>query len=342
MNAYTLEARSAEIKLDQNESPFDFPADWKRTIAERVASRDWNRYPDFETTAVRGALAARYGIEPGNVLVGNGSNELLLAATQTFVGPGDRVVIPTPAFTLYEKLVTIAGAEVVRVPFDPSTGRLPVIEMVSAARTCERPPIIIVCSPANPTGGVLGSGELEALLESGALVFLDRAYGDFAADTYPGVRERLVTFSSFSKSFSLAGLRIGWLSSTAANCREIRKAKLPYNLNVFSEEAALLAVERADEQRARVDAIVAERDRMFAALAQIGRVAPFPSFANFIAFRVDRDAKAVFAELISKGILIRDVSGYPGMRNCLRVSVGSREENERFLEVLAKATEVTQ
>lgn len=342
MKAYTLEARSAEVKLDQNESPYDVPDSWKRAIAERVATRQWNRYPDFETARLRKALAVRYGLAPDDILVGNGSNELLLAATQTFVGPGDRVIIPVPAFALYEKLIAIAGADVDRIPFDPSTGRLPVREIITAARESGRPPVVIVCSPANPTGGILAPGELDALLDSGALVFLDRAYGDFAADTYPGVRERLVTFSSFSKSFGLAGLRIGWLSSTAENCREIRKAKLPYNLNVFSEEAALLAIEHAAEQRARVDAIIAERDRMFARLALIPGVEPFPSFANFIAFRLERDPKAVFGDLLARGILIRDISGYPGMNGCLRVSVGSRGENDRFLEALAKAMEVTQ
>ncbi|HUR81328.1 MAG TPA: histidinol-phosphate transaminase, partial [Thermoanaerobaculia bacterium] len=231
MTAYTLELRDAEVKLNQNESPYDFP--FKAEAVARISERGWNLYPDFESTTLRRALAAAYGYEPENILVGNGSNELLAAAVGAFVGPGTPVVFPRPTFALYEKLVTIAGGLPVPIEIDPTPGLLPVDGMVNTLTTLSGA-VCIVCSPNNPTGGVLPPGGLDALLATGATVLFDRAYGDFALDEMPPLHDQLVTFSTFSKAWGLAALRVGWLVSTAATCREIRKVKLPYSLNVVS------------------------------------------------------------------------------------------------------------
>ena len=126
MTAYTLELREAEIKLNQNESPFDFPVELKQQLADEIVRRAWNRYPDFESNKLRSAIADAYGLAPENILVGNGSNELLAAAIGTFVGPGTPVVIPRPTFTLYEKLVTIAGGSIIHADVDPRSGLLPI------------------------------------------------------------------------------------------------------------------------------------------------------------------------------------------------------------------------
>ena len=337
MTAYTLELREAETKLNQNESPFDFPRELKQQLVDRILERSWNRSPDFESNALREALASSFALRPENVLVGNGSNELLAAAIGTFVGPGTPVVIPRPTFTLYEKLVTIAGGTIINVDVDPRNGSLPLDEMVTAASSVE-PAVVIVCSPNNPTGGVLPAEGIGRLLETGATVLFDRAYGDFdvpfSAGPPPQCDDRLVTFSTFSKAWGLAGLRVGWLSTTAATAREIRKVKLPYSLNIVSEAAAVLALENRRLRDTNVARIVAERDRVAAAMRSIARVEVFPSAANFIAFRPERNAKSIFDALCTRGVLIRDISAYHGLANCLRVSIGTREENDRFLEAL--------
>ena len=337
MTAYTLELREAETKLNQNESPFDFPRELKQQLVDRILERSWNRSPDFESNALREALASSFALRPENVLVGNGSNELLAAAIGTFVGPGTPVVIPRPTFTLYEKLVTIAGGTIINVDVDPRNGSLPLDEMVTAASSVE-PAVVIVCSPNNPTGGVLPAEGIGRLLETGATVLFDRAYGDFdvpfSAGPPPQCDDRLVTFSTFSKAWGLAGLRVGWLSTTAATAREIRKVKLPYSLNIVSEAAAVLALENRRLRDTNVARIVAERDRVAAAMRSIARVEVFPSAANFIAFRPERNAKSIFDALCTRGVLIRDISAYHGLANCLRVSIGMREENDRFLEAL--------
>jgi len=328
MTAYALELREAEVKLNQNESPCDWPKEWKDAVLARAAARPWNLYPDFESMALREALASAHGCSSENILVGNGSNELLAAAIGAFVGPGTPVVLPKPTFALYEKLVTVAGGAVIPIAIDPATGWLPLPEMLAAASDGA---VVIVCSPNNPTGGVLPPGGLDALLATGATVLFDRAYGDFANDALPAMHERLVTFSTFSKAWGLAALRVGWLMSAATTCREVRKVKLPYSLNIISEAAAAAALDQRSRRDATVAHTLAERARMLAAMQPL--VTPFPTQANFIAFTAPRPAKELFEALHARGVLIRDISG--SVPNALRVSVGSREQNDRFLEALA-------
>jgi len=333
MTAYTLELREAEVKVNQNESPYDWPRELKESMLARMIERPWNVYPDFEAEALRGAIAETYGLAAENVLVGNGSNELLAAAIGAYVGPGVEVIFARPTFTLYEKLVTIAGGTPVPIDFDPDSGLLPLEQMLAAVERAERP-VVIACSPNNPTGGVLPAGGLEQLLASGAVVLFDRAYGDFAGDTLPPLHDRLVTFSTFSKAWGLAALRIGWLASTAANAREIRKVKLPYSLNVISESIAVAALQQRALRDANVARIVAERERLATMLRALPRLTLFPSQANFLTMRFERNCKEVFEALHARGLLVRDVSAYPRLGNCLRISVGTPEQNDRVAAAL--------
>lgn len=333
MTAYTLELREAEIKLNQNESPSDFPRELKESVLAHILERSWNIYPDFESMMLRGALAKAYGYEAANVLVGNGSNELLAATIPTFVGPGTPVIFPKPTFALYEKLVAVAGGIALPIAVDPSNGFLPLEEMLRAIARCDNA-VVIVCSPNNPTGGVLADGGIDALLATGATVLFDRAYGDFAEDTLPPLHDRLVTFSTFSKAWGLAGLRVGWLASAASTCREIRKVKLPYSLNIISEAVAATALENGRIRVRNVAATIAERGRMFLSMEEISGVTSFPSRANFIAFTTRCNAKEVFNALHARGILIRDITA--AVPNALRVSVGTPAQNDAFLAALSE------
>ncbi|MFZ2494000.1 MAG: aminotransferase class I/II-fold pyridoxal phosphate-dependent enzyme, partial [Thermoanaerobaculia bacterium] len=197
--------------------------------------------------------------------------------------------------------------------------------------------VIIVCSPNNPTGGLLPDGGLEALLATGATVLFDRAYGEFALDALPPLHERLVTFSTFSKAWGLAALRVGWLAATEATCREIRKVKLPYSLNVFSEAAAIAVLDSPEVRDWSVAQTLRERRRLRVVLAAMTGVTVFPSAANFLTFRLDGDAARVFEDLCARGVLVRNVSSYAGLANCLRVSIGSREQNDAFIDALTEA-----
>lgn len=331
--AYTLEERTQKVKLDQNESAYDMPRELKERAAARIVERAWNRYPSFEQGRVRERFAAAHDLSPEEVLVGNGSNELLVAVMQALVDADTTVVVSRPSFSLYEHYARVLGATIIGVPVDLHSGALPVDQMADAAASGSGRTVIFACSPNNPTGSVLDDEGLQQLLDTGAMVVLDRAYGEFAAQPIPSPTDRLIVLSTFSKAWGLAGLRIGWLTSTADMIREIRKVKLPYNLNVASEEIALVALEARDRLTSIVQAIVEERDVLAEALSALD-VEVFPSSANFLLFRCS-DAIRVFAGLLAAGILVRDVSGAPGLTNCLRVSVGTREENEMFLKALA-------
>jgi histidinol-phosphate aminotransferase len=334
MTAYTLELREAEIKLNQNESPYDWPRELKEQVLARAAVRPWNIYPDFESSGLRNALAKAYGLVPESIHVGNGSNELLAATIGAFVGPGTPVIFPRPTFTLYEKLVTIAGGLPIPIEFEPDSGLLPLDEVLASI---QEDAVVIVCSPNNPTGGVLPEGGLQKLIDSGAMVLFDRAYGDFANDTFPSLHPRLITFSTFSKAWGLAALRVGWVASTIENCREIRKVKLPYSLNAISEMAATIALENRALRDANVARIVSERARVVAAMGTIQRITLFPTKANFVTFRAERNSKEIFEALFARGILVRDVSAYPRLANCLRISIGSPEQNDRMLAALKES-----
>jgi histidinol-phosphate aminotransferase len=333
MTAYTLELREAEVKLNQNESPNDFPAELKQQVLARVAERPWNLYPDFESLALREALARAYGYGTANVLVGNGSNELLAATVATFVGPGTPVVFAKPTFALYEKLVTIAGGIPIPIAIDPLSGVLPLDALCSAADSAAvssaANPVVIACSPNNPTGSILPPNGIDALLATGATVLFDRAYGDFneAQAGLPALHDRLITLSTFSKAWGLAALRVGWLASTASTCREIRKVKLPYSLNIVSEAIAAVALENRQVYERNVSLAIRERERVFSAMQKIAGITPCPSKANFIFFRV-REPRRAFDALCERGILIREYA------EALRVSIGNPDENDRFLAAL--------
>ena len=348
MTAYTLELLEAEVKLNQNESPFDFPRELKEQAIARVLDRGWNIYPDFESMGLRNALAKSTGLTVDNILVGNGSNELLAAAAGTFIGPGTPVVFARPTFALYEKLITIAGGLALPIDFDPDSGLLPLDRMLDAIAAHDNA-VVFVCSPNNPTGSVLPPGGLDALLATGAMVLLDQAYVDFenVEDSRPRLSSNLETFRTFSKAYGLAGLRVGWLASTPENCREIRKVKLPYSLNIVSEAIAATALENPEVRKRNVSATIAERERVVAAMKRISGITVFPTRANFVTFRVAPhpafghplpaargEGLRVFEELHARGVLVRNVSSYPRLNNCLRVSIGSREQNDRFLAAL--------
>src|SRR5207244_6664056 len=176
--------------------------------------------------------------------------------------------------------------------------------------------------------------DLQKMIDSGGMVLFDRAYGDFASATFPALHPRLATFSTFSKAWGLAALRVGWVASTVENCREIRKVKLPYSLNAISEMAATIALENRALRDANVQRIVSERERVVVAMRGIPRITIFPTRANFVTFRAERNSKEIFEALFARGILVRDVSAYPRLANCLRISIGSPEQNDHMLKAL--------
>ena len=336
--AYTLAALDAPVKVNQNENPFDVPDALKQRVLDRALRTAWSRYPPFDPVELQQALAAFAGWRADGVLVGNGSNELIEALLVVTVAERTPVVIPQPTFTLYALLARILGGTVVEVPLGDDLAYD--VAAIAEARRREEAPVTIVCSPNNPTGSVLSRDEVAALCGGGdGLVVVDEAYHEFSGRSVAPLlaeHENLVVLRTFSKAMGMAGLRVGYLMAAPELVAEIDKARLPYNLNVVSQLAALeLLREPAVVDRA-VRTLIAERDRLRLALDARGDVRVYPSAANFLLVELrTRSPRQVFSALHERGVLVRDVSSYPRLSRCLRVSVGSAEENDRFLAALA-------
>lgn len=336
LGAYTLRPYEPRIKLNQNESPYDVPAALKARILKVAAERPWNRYPPFVAHNFIGAVAEATGWPSEGILVANGSNELIQATLAVIVGPGVSVVIPEPTFTLYRLMTEVNGGEVVSVPLDDAL-RFDVDAIVRAAQNADAA-VVVLCSPNNPTGTALTRDEIRRVHdETGALVLLDQAYVEFGGyDALPLLADhpRLVLLRTFSKAMALAGLRAGYLLAHPELAREINKAKLPYNINFFSEIAAAEVLRHRQLLAPQVQTIREERDRLYEVLRAMHGLRVFASAANFVLFRV-ANHQEVFQRLLDEhGILVRDVSSYPMLQGCLRVNAGSPEENDAFLAAL--------
>jgi histidinol-phosphate aminotransferase len=341
--AYTLALREAPVKLNQNENPWDLPDAVKRRVIEAALARPWSRYPDFDPKGLLEALARFSGWRADGVLAGNGSNELIEALLLVTVGAGTKVVIPEPTFTLYALMTTILGGEPVRVRLkkDGAGFSYDATELLAASRASGAS-VTIVCSPNNPTGSTLALADVERLCaETDGLVVIDEAYHEFAGESVVPLLERhpnLVVLRTFSKAMALAGLRVGYLLASPELVREINKARLPYNLNFFSQAAAIAALEETQLLESAVARLVRERERLQATLGRLPGVTAWPSRANFFLLELaTADPKAVFAALLRRGVLVRDVTSYPMLSRCLRVSVGSEEENDALLHALGTA-----
>lgn len=342
-SAYTLSAPAARRKLNQNESPWDVPPEFKREVLAAADAAGWNRYPEFAPPGLLAALADHYGWTSDGVLVGNGSNELIQATLATTLETGDVVVAPAPTFSLYRLLTGVLGGRYRPVPLGPDFS-YDVDALVDAA-VRERARVVVLNSPNNPTGSALPAGAVERLLgETGALVVCDEAYQEFGGPTaLPLLREtsRVVVLRTFSKALGMAGLRFGLALAHPAVARELAKGKLPYNVNVVTLAAAAAALRHGDELAERVRRIVEQRERLVDGLSRLAALAVYPSAANFVLIRCLRQpAREVFRRLLDEyGILVRDVSAGSELTQCLRISVGTAEDVDAVVAALGEITE---
>jgi histidinol-phosphate aminotransferase len=337
LRAYTLSPHRASVKLNQNENPWDAPAEIKQETLKRMKDRAWSRYPDFSPQRLHDRLAEFSGWQPDGIIAGNGSNELIQALLMVTIGEGKRVLISEPTFALYRQITTILGGEVVSVPLNHELQ----FDMAALLKEIEetQPEVTIICSPNNPTGCVLGDEDLIAVLKAArGLVVVDEAYHEFAGHSAVEVldeHENLVVLRTFSKAMAMAALRVGYLLASPGLVQEISKAVLPYNLNAFSQTAAEVAIEMFETRlKPLVEAISTERDRLYVELARIPGLVPVRSQANFMVVHSEIEPRKVFEELLKRDILIRDVSGYPMLSDYFRVSVGTPEENDLLIRAL--------
>jgi histidinol-phosphate aminotransferase len=339
LRGYTLAPHQASLKVNQNENPWDAPVRIKEEVLRRFTERKWSRYPEFVPATLHSRLAAFAGWKADGVLAGNGSNELIQASLMVTMAPGKRVLISEPTFLLYAQIATVLGGEVESVPL--TTDLQYDSEALLKAVQERQPDVTIICSPNNPTGCVLEDDALRALLKtSRGLVIVDEAYHEFSEHAIVPLlpeHENLIVLRTFSKAMAYAALRLGYLLASPQLVNEIRKAVLPYSVNLFAQIAAEVAIEHYDtELRPLVQQIIAERERLFGELSKVEGLTPVASKGNFMVVKSATDPRRIFAELLEHDILVRDVSGYPMLRDYFRFSFGKPEENDQILNAIRK------
>ena len=326
------------VNLSANENTYGVPETVRAAMGAALAATPTNRYPDPMSNDLRDALAARHGVARGNVIVGNGGDELLYNLTLAFGGPGRTLVNVPPTFSEYAFFAGLSQMDVVDVWRDPETFQVNGEKLVEAARAAT---LVVLTSPNNPTGDVVPLDLVrEVCAACPGLVLVDEAYGEFAA---PGTSvepllaefDNLIVLHTLSKAFALAGARCGYLLAAPDVVDALAAVRQIYSVNVLTQAVALVAVERRADFAPTVETIRSERGRLGGSLGRIPGVCVWPSEGNFLLARV-AGATRIRERLRDEfSILVRDFSYAPGLADCLRITVGTPEENDALVGALA-------
>lgn len=327
------------VRLNTNETAVPPPPSFTAEVAARMAALELHRYPDRRAIELRSELARAAHLTPDRVWAANGSNEVQLQLLQAYGGPGRQVLLVRPGYSFHPTVARVSGTEVVQHDLPEDLVLTP--EGAQDAIEQHDPDIVLIASPHNPSGVRMGLDAVRALHDaSRALVVLDEAYVEFGTDPGASVRllddlPRLVLSRTFSKAFRLAGLRLGYLYAHDWVIDDLRKVRLPYHLDAITQVAGVVALEQRDALTDHLAATAAERDRVLDDLLlheHVTRV--WPSEANFVLLRTD--VEDLFEQLLDLGVLVRDFSTTPGLEGCIRVTIGTPEENDWFLRALHK------
>lgn len=335
LKAYHVPEAGGLIKLDAMENPYTWPETLKQEWLKLLRDIPINRYPDPAAQVLRAQLKQSLDVPNGmEVLLGNGSDELIQLILMGVARPDAVVLAPQPTFVMYQMIATFVGMQFVGVPLATDFGLD--LEAMRAAIQTHRPAVVFLAYPNNPTGNLFDAQAIETLLrESPGLVVVDEAYHAFAQQSFMnrlGKYDNLLVMRTLSKQ-GLAGLRLGILAGEPDWLAEFDKLRLPYNINSLTQASAAFALRHKDVLDDQAARLRQERERLFQNLRALSDVQVWPSAANFILFRVTApSAPAVFEGLRQRGVLIKNLDGMiPG---CLRVTVGTSQENDAFLAAL--------
>jgi len=343
LEGYHSPQLDVSVRLNTNESPYAPPQEFVDAWLGALREVPLNRYPDRAALELRSGLGASLEQPPERVFAANGSNEVLQTLLLTYAGPGRSALVFEPTYALHAHIARITATEVVTAERTADFTVSPTEAGVVIA--AERPAVVMLCSPNNPTGTVESRATVASLLAAvidhgPGLLVVDEAYGEFAddsalelvADDVP-----LVVVRTYSKVWSLAALRLGFAVGPPSVIAELEKTVLPYHLSAATQLAGREALRFHSQMRGRVDTLVAERHRLSAALARLPGLTVHPSGANFVLVQVDGDGHALWQRLVERGILVRDFSRWPRLANCLRITVGTPEEDDALLTALREA-----
>jgi histidinol-phosphate aminotransferase len=341
LSGYHSAQVEVDVRLNTNESPFTLPSGFTDDLISRVSDAHLNRYPDREATTLRSGIAEVHGVALEEVFAANGSNEVIQSLLLAFGGPGRTALVFEPTYALHSHIAHITGTTVVA----GERGDDFVLRADHVRSVAEEvdPDVLFLCSPNNPTGGT-DSPELvlAALSSTTGLVVVDEAYGQFADTSALDLREapgadRLVVTRTFSKTWALAGVRLGYLVAAPEVVSGCFSVALPYHLSSLTQAAGECALGYGPAMDAQVAELVRQREALWAQMAELD-LELWPSRSNFILFRPSsKGGHDVWQDLVERSVLVRDCSSWDRLEDCLRVTVGTAEENARFLEALKEA-----
>jgi histidinol-phosphate aminotransferase len=336
ISPYSVPRFDCKIRLDGNESPFSLSKEVQDKVDRVVKEIDINRYPDSEAKRLIEIISGVCDFPKGGILLGNGSDELIGMLITTFTSGTGRILCPTPTFSMYKLTGLAMGAEIIEVPLDEKFD-IDLDETISMIENND-PDLIFLASPNNPTGNMYSASKIAEIVSvAKGIVVVDEAYSDFSGYTFlPLVKEceNLVILRTLSK-VGFAGLRIGMLLARGYLVSEINKVRYPYNINSLSQAVAEVVLENHKFVTENIQLIIRERDRVYEALSVLEGIEANPSDANFIFFKVN-DADAVFSELVQRDVLIRNFNRPGRLQNCMRVTIGTPQENDSFLSALSE------
>jgi len=336
LSAYHVPDSIGLIKLDAMENPYALPESLRHEIAEKVAKANFNRYPDPGAATLKEKIRSVTGLPPGfDVLLGNGSDELIQLLALAMNKPGATMLSVEPAFVMYRMIAKFTGMSYVGIPLKEDYSLD--LQVTLAAIEKIKPALIFLAFPNNPTGNLFSMVEIEKIVEaSSGLVVIDEAYYAFARESFISKLERfqnLLVMRTFSK-LGMAGLRLGFLAGRSVWLDQLEKLRLPYNVGVLTQEVAGILLDNHEVLLEQAEQIKAERDKLFMLLSEIDTLKVYPSEANFILFHVE-GATEVFNGLKRRGVLIKNLDGgHVALKDCLRVTVGTPEENNKFMTAL--------
>lgn len=331
---YKVDETCCAIKLDANENPYPLPDELKVKVRNALNEISLNRYPDPYAGELKGLISRWLSVPEECLMLGNGSDELIQAILIATSWGSPTVVVPSPTFSMYKITGLAVGHSVLEIPLDESFDIDPAA-IIDACRK-EKAKVVFLSTPNNPTGNRFSDDRvLEVIKGSHALVVVDEAYGDFSGKTLvPYLKENmnLIILRTLSK-IGMASLRVGIMAANPNLLNELDKVRLPYNINSLSQTAAAVVLNNMDAINGQIYSIISEKERVYHGLKGLNGVTPYPSEANFILFKV-RDADDLHKRLIEKGILIKNLNRAGRLENCMRVTVGTPDENNAFLDAI--------
>ena len=334
LKEYSVPQDKYEVKLNQNESPYDVPKDLKEVIIKKIMNTDWNRYPSRTAIPLVEAISEYTNFPKEGIVAANASNEIIQGIFQAICDSGDKLVAISPGFAIYPYLSQIMDLDLTEVPLlEDFSFDVPAI--IKEGRNAK---LVVLALPNNPTGTTISIDEIEEIAQNiNGIFVVDEAYFEFSKKTAISLLDKydnIIIIRTLSKAFGLAGLRLGYLLSNAEIASAVQKAKLPFSVGIFGQIAGEILLKKNEYIKDVIKKILDEKEKVFSELKGIPTIEPVPSFTNFILFRTQSvSGKELFEEMYRRGVLLRFFDT-PRLKDTLRVTIGKPNQNEIFLKTL--------